>query len=172
MRWWQKVSVLLRGIFVDNNGDISGRQIPDSFYRGIASESDIENGVYLKSSAFLFGSVPDERADRNRELSIVWNDCSDALQTLLRQENKKKSGPQFPCGYATIRMTKFEETFFTYITNALLTYERKPIKEDVSAGIQENPYHGNILLHEKASDQLKKNIQHTLATIAVFSRRK
>lgn len=166
----QKAWALLRRIFCDREQKNQEPTFPSSFFRGISAETDVDRGVFLKASAFQFGEVPEERTDNNRELSIIWNDCEDSLDTLLRQRNKK-GNIQFSSGYATIKLSRFEDTVINYIAGNMVGYERKPITEDVDKGIEANPYHGNILLHNSASDQLKKNIQHSLATIAVFTRR-
>lgn len=171
MKLLQRAFRLLRRIFSGKGTKESKQDFPPTFYRGISFETDIDAGAYLKASAFQFGEIPVDREDGNRELSIVWNDCEDSLLTLLQQRNKKGTAPQFACGYATIRLSKFQDMVISYITGNLVKYERKPIKEDVDRGVEANPYHGNILLHKTASDQIKKNVQHSLATIAEFSRR-
>lgn len=145
-------------------------EYPNCFFRGVQKESDVDNGIYLKSSAFLFGSEVREE-DNMKELSIIWNDNDDALPTLLRQQNKKGTGVMFEAGYATIEMPRFKIVFDNYLRDALMAYERKPLEENKEYGIEANPFHGNILLHSKVSDQIKKNIQHTLATLATFTRR-
>lgn len=143
---------------------------PATFFRGVQKMNDVDANYYLKSSAFLFGSqIRDE--DGMRELSIVWNDCDEALGTLLNQKNKNGTGYQFEPGYATIQLSRFTSTVVNHIQRGMVSYERKAIVEDKENGIEPNPYHGNILLHKTASEQMKKNIQHTLATLATFSRR-
>ncbi len=143
---------------------------PAIFFRGIQNETDVDANNYLKSSAFLFGSNTREDDGMN-ELSIIWDDCKEALLLLLRQKNKKGTDLAYKPGYATIQLSLFTNTVANHIQDGLVGYERKPIKEDRNQGIEANPYHGNILIHKTASEQMKKNIQHTLATIAVFTRR-
>ena len=143
---------------------------PESFFRGIQNETDVDVNNYLKSSAFLFGSKTRED-DGMSELSIVWDDCKEALSLLLRQKNKKATDLAFKPGYATVQLSRFINTVANHIQDGLVDYERKPLEENKEQGIEANPYHGNILIHKNASDQMKKNIQHTLATIAVFTRR-
>lgn len=173
MKWLLRVLNLLQRILSVDKTVVQKDSFPSVFFRGISNEDDLDNDVYLKSSAFLFGrDVPKDRTDGNRELSVVWDDCKEALETLLRQRKTKGDGLQFPCGYATITLSRFEDTVLKYITGGLVSYERKPICGDTESGIEDNPYHGNILLHMSASEQQKKNIQHALATIAEFTRRK
>ncbi len=143
---------------------------PEVFFRGVQNTTDVDTNYYLKSSAFLFGSQI-RPEDGMKELSIVWNDCDEALQLLLEQKNKNGTGYQFEPGYATVELSRFTNTVFTQLKDGLVSYERRPIIEDQSHDIIANPYHGNILLHESASDQMKKNIQHTLATLATFTKR-
>ncbi len=172
MKWLQKASCLLQKIFCDKTTTEEKRSYPQTFYRGVVNESDVDKGDYLKASAFLFGSeVPKYRNDGKKELSIVWNDCGEALVLLLRQKNKKGTGLQFPCGYATVKLSRFEDTVIRYMIGNMVGYERRPIVEDKDNGIEANPYHGNILILESASEQQKKNIQHALATISEFTRR-
>lgn len=145
-------------------------EYPDVFFRGIQNETDVDANNYLKSSAFLFGSKIREE-DGMSELSIVWDDCEEALSLLLRQKNKKGTDIAFKSGYATVQLSRFTNTVANHIQDGLVDYERRPLEEDKAQGIEANPYHGNILIHKQASEQMKKNIQHTLATIAVFTRR-
>ena len=172
MKLLQRVSGLLRRIFCAKTVTEEQELYPQTFYRGVVNEGDVDKGDYLKASAFLFGSeVPKYRNDGKKELSIVWNDCEEALALLLRQKNKKGTGLQFPCGYATVRLSRFEDTVIRYMTGNMVGYERRPIEEDQDNGNEANPYHGNILILESAPEQQRKNIQHTLATISEFTRR-
>lgn len=143
---------------------------PGCFFRGIQNSTDIDANHYLKSSAFQFGSQvrPD---DKMKEMSIIWNDCDEALELLLNQKNKNGTGYQFEPGYATVELSRFTNAVITHLQDGLVSYERRAILEDKEKGLKANPYHGNILIHERASEQMRKNIQHTLATLATFTKR-
>lgn len=143
---------------------------PESFYRGVQNETDVDENNYLKASAFLFGSQVRD-SDGMSELSINWNDCDEALTILLNQKNKKGTELMFKPGYASIQLSRFTTTVINQLKDGYVSYERRPILEDRNNGIKANPYHGNILIHKSASDQMKKNIQHVLASIADFTRR-
>lgn len=168
-RWLKRLWNLLFTISEDNSQDSNAKKYPELFYRGVQNDNDVDENGYLKSSAFLFGSSYRESDDMG-ELSIVWNDCEDSLVILRNQKNKKKADFQFKIGYATVQLSRFTNTVITQLNDGLVNYERRPIEGDISLGIEANPYHGNILIHKSASDQMKKNIQHSLATIAKFSK--
>lgn len=155
---------------VNSSQEKSPITFPDTFFRGVQNDSDVDANSYLKSSAFQFGSEI-RSEDGMKELSIIWNDCDEALTVLLNQKKKDGKVLQFASGYATIELSRFTSTVVNHIQDGLVSYERRAILEDKSHGIEANPYHGNILLHKDASDQMKKNIQHTLATLAVFTKR-
>lgn len=164
MKLLKKLWILLLKIFKVE------KKYPEYFCRGIQSKNDLDDNNYLKSSAFLFSSQV-RLSDSMRELSIVWNDCDEALNILLNQKDKNGTGFQFAQGYAQIKLSSFSNTVMNYIAGGWVSYERKEIYEDIEKGIEANPYHGNILLHKDASDQMKKNIQHSLAALATFTKR-
>lgn len=171
MTWLRKLWNLFWKTSEDNyNANTIRKDYPSCFFRGVKKDTDVDNEVYLKASAFLFGSEV-RKEDGMRELSIVWNDCKEALASLLKQKNKRGTGSMFEAGYATIQLSRFTSTVINQMEDGLVSYERRPIEENKAMGIEGNPYHGNILLHSKASEQMKKNIQHTLATLATFTKR-
>lgn len=153
----------------DNRQESNAEKYPELFHRGVQNDTDVDENGYLKSSAFQFGSSY-RASDDMSELSIVWNDCEDSLVILRNQKNKKKTDFQFKSGYATVQLSRFTNTVIKQLKDGLVDYERRPIEEDISQGIEANPYHGNILIHKTASEQMKKNIQHSLATIAEFNK--
>lgn len=45
-------------------------------------------------------------------------------------------------------------------------YERRPIEARPEEDVHPNPYHGNLLMLNDLDKNAKKNIQHSLATLA------
>ena len=141
---------------------------PDEFYRGISSPNDITKEGYAMAGAFKFDEYDkDLREDDGFcELSINWNDEEEALKTLLEQHKPFKEEKQFKGGYCIIQKTLMDKVLKPYIDNNHFKYERRPIKQDADADISENPYHGNLLMDHQLDKNARKNIQHSLATLA------
>lgn len=144
------------------------KEFPKEFYRGISSPNDITKEGYIMAAVFKFDKY-DEIArndDGFCELSINWNDDEGALTTLLRQHKPHKEEKQFKGGYCKISKSAMDLIFKPYIDGEQFKYERRPILGNCDADISPNPYHGNLLMLNELDKNIKKNIQHTLATLA------
>ena len=105
------------------------------------------------------------RPDQYCELSINWNDDEKSVERLKNQHKPFKDNKQFFC-CTFIERNKLDLFFKEHKDNKIFDYERAPITEDKANDIEENAYHGNLLLNKDISSQLRKNIQHSLATLA------
>ncbi len=127
---------------------------PDEFWRGIANKDFISQG-YVLASAFQFDE--EVRADNYRELSINWNDDERSLDKVLTQ-TKANGKIQFCGGAAKLSLSMAKMVLKSFIDNKQFDYERSPIDE--------NDYHGNLLVSADLSKQLRTQISNGLALVA------
>lgn len=144
---------------------------PEDFYRGISDSSAVDEFGYVQMGAFQFSNYDalGRNGDGFLELSINWNDDDGALAKLLTQKKEGQDIPQFNVGYCTIQTKDLQKIFRVYIRDRKFNYERRPIEKNEAEGIEENPYHGNLLIHKDIDRPTKRNIQSTLATLATNS---
>ena len=139
-------------------------EYPDILYRGIGQKECIDSNGYITAAAFQFEDYKD-RPDQYCELSINWNDDEKSVERLKNQHKPFKDNKQFFC-CTFIERNMLDIFFKEHKNNKIFDYERAPITADKENDIEENIYHGNLLLNKDISSQLKKNIQHSLATLA------
>lgn len=141
---------------------------PEEFYRGVSSPNEVTQEGYLMSGAFKFPNYDgaSREDDGFCELSINWNDDEKALEILLEQHKPFKEEKQFKAGYCMINRMSLDLMFKPYIDDGCFSYERRPVEENLDEDVQANPYHGNLLMLNELDRNTKKNIQHSLATLA------
>ena len=94
------------------------------------------------------------RTDGWKELSVNWDDDENSKNVLLDQ--KKENGEiQFKAGYAIIPRSELDHLISQPTVNGLLSYERSPLEN--------NSYHGNVLLKGNLPKPTIKKIQAGLA---------
>ena len=126
---------------------------PKEFLRGIANKDFIDNGHVL-FSAFQFDDTG--RVDENREASINWLDDDGAISLALNQ--RKENGKlQFIGGVARINLD-YAKLILHNFSQEGFTYERAPLEN--------NKYHGNLLLDNSLSKQTRQMIMTGLALAA------
>lgn len=127
---------------------------PDEFWRGIANKEFISQGHVL-ASAFQFDE--EIRVDNYKELSINWNDNAKALEKLLvqRKENGKL---QFSGGAAKLSLPTVKQVLKSFIDENQFNYERRPVEE--------NEFHGNLLISADLNKQLRTQVSNGLALVA------
>jgi len=130
------------------------REYPDSFFRGIASSNFILNG-HILGDAFQFDDAG--RSDNFKELSINWNDSEEALELALTQR-KSNGNLQFAGGVAKLDLAHVKMFFHTYIEEGTFSYERRKVDE--------NPYHGNLLISNTLNKQQRSMISGALGLLA------
>ena len=134
--------------------------LPEKMLRGIPLNNTefITVEGYPTKSVFRFGNYDEKERNEDGfcELSINWFDDDGAVKTLLNQINERKGTPQFQGGYCELKRSQINSLAF--FTNKIINYERKIIEN--------NKYHGNILMKNDISKSLKDIISFTLAGLA------
>lgn len=140
---------------------------PDEFFRGLPNSDCLSPEGYVSEAAFRFANYElTNREDDKCELSINWNDSEDAIAKLLEQKKPGKDEFQFKIGYCTVSTSLMLSALKAFIRSGDFTYERRPVVGDAAQEIQDNPFHGNLLLTKNASNATRKNVQCALAAIA------
>ena len=130
------------------------KEFPEEFWRGIANKDFVKDG-YVLPSAFQFDN--DIREDGFKELSINWNDDDEALKKILEQ--RKENGKiQFSVGAANLNLSRVKQLLSMYIDRKQFSYERKELED--------NEYHGNLLVLGTLDKQLRLMISSCLAVAA------
>ncbi|MDL2273292.1 hypothetical protein LJC34_01895 [Oscillospiraceae bacterium OttesenSCG-928-G22] len=133
------------------------KEYPKCFFRGISNKDFIQEGQVV-ASAFQFDDS-NERNDEYKELSINWEDDDASLEVLLMQ--KKENGKiQFAAGAAKVELQRVKMILSQYIEQNTFSYERKELDN--------NPYHGNLLLSKSVNKQIRSLVSSGLA-LAVSS---
>ena len=121
-------------------------------------------GIPNTSQEFLYpdGTVTPavfQFMDRDEEwmdLSINWEDDNGASETLLNQ-TKQDGEIQFKAGYAIIPREEIDHYSRQPAILGALSYDRKPLDNNI--------YHGNILLLRNIPKLKKRTVQAVLASI-------
>lgn len=112
----------------------------------------------VAAGAFQFGDHTDKRTNNYHEASVNWEDDDGALTTLLEQKKEETGEIMFKYGYARLPLNLVRMTLKSLIDKKYLDFERKPLEN--------NPYHGNILISGDIKKPEKTMIQNNLAAIA------
>lgn len=126
---------------------------PDNCIRGIPNASFIVEDGSVGSHLFHFKDEH-HRDDGWIEQSINWEDDEKAIEFTLNQ--KKEDGDvQFQAGVVIIPREEIDRLNRRPTVNGVLSYERQPLEN--------NPYHGNILLSENVPKHTMKKLAAGLA---------
>lgn len=126
---------------------------PNSFLRGLSSRDFVEKGQVLPL-AFQFDD--NGRSDGNREASINWYDDEGALSIALNQ--RKENGKlQFPAGVAKVDL-ELLKLILRNLCQEGFSFERAPLEN--------NKYHGNLLLSNCLKKSMRQLIMSGLALAA------
>ena len=128
---------------------------PSSFYRGI-SEQYCKDGYLLPESFHI--DTETVRNDGYTEISITWNYEPDSFQIIASQLNERTGLIQFPAGIAEIQKNEFEDRMRPHLIVKNMSYERAPLDD--------NKYHGNILLKDTLDKTMRTMIKSQLALLA------
>lgn len=128
---------------------------PKSFYRGI-SEQNYKDGYLLPETFHI--DTETGRCDGFSEISITWNDKEDSFSVIASQLNERTGALQFPAGIAEIQKIEFEERMRPHLVVKNMAYERAPVEN--------NKYHGNILLKANLDRTMRTMIKAQLALLA------
>ena len=122
--------------------------IPENCLKGIPNDTFLIVDGTVGSHLFYF-KAEDIRDDGWTEQSVNWEDDDYAVQLTLRQ--RKPSGElQFRGGAVVLPRQEIDRLNSRHTVRDLLSYERQPLEE--------NPYHGNILLRAETTTPTMKLI--------------
>ena len=127
---------------------------PDRCIKGIPNNQYLING---RVAPGLFSFDPQHaREDGWIEESINWEDDHLAIGFTLNQR-KSNGEKQFQAGVAIVPRHEIDSLNKRPAVGGILSYERKCLEN--------NPYHGNILLQTDVSKQVRRMIQAGLALL-------
>ena len=127
---------------------------PDNCLRGISVPNQLEEDGSVSTFAFNFSEII--RADGWKDLSINWDDDDGAGKALLDQ--KKENGEiQFKVGFAVVPRKEIDHLICQPTVNGVLAYERHKLEN--------NPYHGNLLLKGDLPKPTIRKLQAGLALL-------
>ena len=127
---------------------------PQKMLRGISSKNFILEGI-LTEDVFNLDPV---REDGYCEISITWYDNQEAFDVIMTQRSDKRDEIQFQAGVAELDRAEIATKMKAHFLSENLSYERRPTKD--------NRYHGNLLVKNSLSKQMKRLIKCGLATFA------
>lgn len=125
---------------------------PENCIRGIPNQSYISEGL-IGAHLFHFNSKH-VRGDGWCEQSINWKDNDGVIDfTLLKKKDDEEF--QFKAGLAIIPKDELDLLIRRPLISGALSYERQPVEN--------NPYHGNLLLRAHSPKPLMRLIAAGLA---------
>ena len=127
---------------------------PQNMLRGISSKNFILEGI-LTEEAFNLDPV---REDGYCEISVTWYDNQDAFNVIMAQKSDRRDEIQFKAGVAELDRIEIATKMKAHFLSENLSYERRPTSN--------NQYHGNLLVKNSISKQMKRLIKCGLATLA------
>lgn len=126
---------------------------PDSCLRGIPNDDFLNEDGTVGAHLFYF-KKRFERDDGWIEQSINWQD-DDTVADLMFNQRKDDGTFQFTAGVAVLPRQEIDRLNTQPMVRGLLAYERQPIEN--------NPYHGNLLLEAATIKPTMKLIAAGLA---------
>lgn len=135
---------------------------PEKILRGIPNDSFVSDGFALPH-LFKFDGPFQSRVVK--EMSINWNDDEYAKDHMLNQKKRGSEELQFKYGVAIIPREKIDEIIKTnpFAQTIGLCYERQALND--------NKYHGNLLVNSSVKKQFTDMIQATIAIYAQIEKR-
>lgn len=133
----------------------SDMNFPNNSIKGIPNKDFLIDGMTIGSHLFYFSQPRD---DGKVEQSINWEDDDSVIGSTLSQEREDGS-LQFNAGVAVLPRSEIDRLNKRPAIRGLLSYERSPLND--------NPYHGNLLLQANVPKAKMRQIAAGLA-LAVF----
>lgn len=133
---------------MENNEEI----YPQKMLRGISSKNFIIEGI-LTEDVFNLDPV---REDGYCEISVTWYDNQEAFDVIMSQKSDRRDEIQFQAGAAELDRVEIATKMKAHFLSENLSYERRPTAN--------NRYHGNLLVKNNLSKQMKRLIKCGLAT--------
>lgn len=125
---------------------------PDNLLRGIPNSSYLFDDGSVGPHLFYFEDQA--RGDGKIEQSINWEDDTGAVATTLTQ-TKDNAEIQFKAGAVRIPREELDRLSRRPTISGLLSYERSPLEENI--------YHGNLLLPSTVPKRTMKTIAAGIA---------
>jgi len=132
---------------------------PKNILRGIQNNQCITKDGLVSASAFTFHENPD-RESEFLESSINWKDDDGAIDEILNKTKSNKQGElekMFKYGYVELDKNDLDTIMRLSNCSTRLLYERYPIED--------NDYHGNLLIVKGLSNASKRLISGTISSI-------
>lgn len=136
----------------------ANKPFPENFLRGFNMKDCFTSEHNIATAAFQFSDFTNNRSDNYHEASINWEDDKKAVTLLLEQKKEGTEEKMFKYGYARLPLNHVKMILKSLIDKNYLAFERRPLEN--------NPYHGNILIIGDIKKQEKTMIQNCLAAIA------
>ena len=127
---------------------------PENCIRGINSPQYVVSGM-VAVGAFSFSA--NDRSDGREECSINWEDEDGVVEFTLNQVNTDGS-QQFTAGVYVFPLAEVKRLQIYLPIREVLSYEREVLDE--------NKYHGNILLTQDTASPIRRMIAANLALAA------
>lgn len=124
-----------------------------SFFVTLTLDKDTSKYIPRLSIFKPFSEPSEPRSDEYLELSIVWYDNDEALNTLF--EEKKNGEFLYKAGVCKVKLSVFKTLMKKYSPPKLLSFERQPLPT--------NEYHGNLLMNKQERTMLHDVTAHLLA---------
>ena len=129
-------------------------QFPNNSIRGILNFDCLcKDRTFASLNLFAFQSER-QRPDGWIEESINWEDNDSAIDFTLNQTNENEQ-PKFKVGIAILPRSELDKLKKRTGIKRVFCYERAPVDD--------NHYHGNLLLHHDIEKPLKTMIRSVLA---------
>lgn len=129
-------------------------ELPKKMIRGIPNQTYLDNDGYPKYTLFYEFALNSKREIELLELSINWYDNDSALAQIFEQ--KKTDGEyQFKLGGVILNKDELDRQRSRPAVQGLLSYERYRLED--------NDYHGNLLLKKGLSKDKVKLIASGIA---------
>lgn len=133
---------------------------PDNFLKGLSDKDSLtSDGFGVSASVFYFHSQ--HVRDGWLEQSICWEDDANVIALMLGQKKGEKGDGEIQFKAGLVRVARSYMDYINKVpsrTKGLLSYERKALNN--------NPYHGNLLLKENTHKYIMKIVAAAIASYA------
>lgn len=140
---------------------MDGMPYPDNCLRGITGKDMVWEEGIVSPEVFWFGNHTRENGDFVE--SINWCDDENAVP-FTHGQARQHGTPQFVGGIAVVPRVELDNLSLKPAWQGALTYNREPL--------QDNPYHGNLILVSGISKRVRKAMAAAMAlTVTSIIRR-
>lgn len=112
-----------------------------------------DNAFILDCDYYQTGKVDIDKVEE-----VTWYDNQDAFNVIMAQKSDRRDEIQFKAGVAELDRIEIATKMKAHFLSENLSYERRPTSN--------NQYHGNLLVKNSISKQMKRLIKCGLATLA------